>query len=148
MRPLFAVAASGCATLGAVVASLDAHADYVPFFGGLAFCAALTAGVAHEPFVGDRRRVARAAAGIWVVAATWVGVLLIMAATVWQASGPPPTPDQTFVGIPATVWYLVALYGGSALMVCSVMLPRSTPEGSAPARSDRAEVDRVMRDPV
>ncbi len=148
MRPLFAVAASGCATLGAVVASLDGHADFVPFFAGLAFCAAVAAGVAHEPFLGDRRRVARAAAGIWVVAAVWVGVLLLMAATVWQASGPPPTPDQAFVGIPATVWYLVALYGGAALMIGSVMLPAATPEASPPGRSDRAEADRVVRDPA
>ena len=132
MRPLLAVAASGFATVGSVVASFDAHADFIPFFAGLALLASVAAGVAHEPFVGNRRRIARGAAAVWVVAAAWVLVLLVMANTVWQASGPPPSPDQAFLGIPATGYYLAALYGGTALMVLVAFLPGPRAEARPP----------------
>lgn len=123
MRAVFAVAASGLGSIGSVVASLDAHADFVPFYAGLAFCAAVAAAVAHEPIVAIRRLVARAAAAVWAAAAAWVGALLVMANTVWQSSGPSPIPDQTFLGIPATAYYVAALYGGALLMILVVALP-------------------------
>ena len=132
MRAFLAVAASGLATVGSVVASFDAHADFIPFYAGLALLATVAAAVAHEPFVGTRRLVARSAAAVWLVAAAWVGVLLVMANTVWQASGPPPTPEQTFLGIPASGYYLAALYGGTVLMLLAAFLPGPRTEARPP----------------
>lgn len=148
MRPMFAVAACGLASIGAIVASFDSHADFVPFFAGLAFAAALAGVVAHEPLVGTRRLVARAAIALWVVAAVWVGVLLIMANTVWQASGPPPTPDQVFLGIPATAYYVSSLYGGTVLMLLAGSWGRPGAAGPLPSPPDQGEPDRTVRDPA
>lgn len=130
MRALLAVAASGLASVGSVVASFDAHADFIPFYAGLALLATAAAAVAHEPFVGTRRRIARAAAAVWAVAAAWVTVLLVMANT--YASGPPPTPEQTFLGIPASGYYLAALYGGTVLMLLAAYLPGPRTEAGPP----------------
>ena len=146
MRALFAVAASALASTGAIVASFDAHPDFVPFFAGLAFAAAVAGVVAHEPFVGTRRLVARAATGVWVVAAVWVGALLVMALTVWQTSGPPPAAEQTFLGISATVYYLCALYGGSVLMILVNALPWPGIDGRGPWRRGADEPDHMARD--
>jgi hypothetical protein len=147
MRVLFAIAACGVASIASVVASLDGHADFVPFYVALAFCAAsAAAAAANEPIVGIRRRGVQAAAGAWGVAAVWVGVLLVMANTVWQASSPPPTPEQSFLGVPATGYYLVGLYGGALLMLLAAGLPgarrRDRTAGlQAPERSDGALQD-------
>ena len=53
---------------------------------------------------------------MWLVAAIWVAVLLGMYVTVWQASGPTPTPEHTYLGIPATVYHLIGLYAGAVLV--------------------------------
>jgi hypothetical protein len=141
MRAAFALGASGLGAIGSVVASLDAHADFVPFFAGLAFCAAVAVAVAHDPFVATRRLIARVAAAVWIVAAAWVGVLFVMANTVWQGSGPTPTPEQTFLGIPASALYVAALYGGTMLMALTVALPGTrsrsvaSPSSAAQGRS-------------
>lgn len=95
MRGAFGLGASGLAGLAAVVASLDGDADIVPFFVGLTFLGGVEAWAAHPPFVGRRRLLARGAALLWLFAAVWVGVLLLMYLTVWQASGPPPGPEAT-----------------------------------------------------
>jgi|GEM_PF-2555370 len=148
MRALFAVGAAGLASIASVVASLDGHADYVPFYVGLSFCAAIAAAAAHEPFVGTRRRVARIAALAWAGAALWVGVLFVMANTVWQASGSPPTPEQAFLGIPANIYYATALFGGAILMLMVVTMPDPGTEArSARAPSQRAP-DRTIQGPL
>ena len=117
MRSVLGLAASALAGLAAVIASLDGDGDIVPFFVGLTFAGGLAAWAAHPPFEGSRRRTARGIAILWLVAAVWVGVLLVMSVTVWQASSPPPTPEQAYLGIPATVYHLVGLYGGAVLVL-------------------------------
>ena len=58
-----------------------------------------------------------------MLAAVWVGVLLVMSVTVWQASSPPPRPEDTYLGLTATVYHLVGLYAGAALMLLSAFGP-------------------------
>ena len=77
----------------------------------------------HPPFVGSRRWLARAVALVWLVAGAWIGVLLVMSITVWQASGPPPGPEATYLGLTATVYHLVGLYGGVVLALLSAFAP-------------------------
>ncbi len=123
MRSVLALAASALAGLAAVIASLDGDADIVPFFAGLTLLGGIGALAAHPPFEGPRRRIAQGATLLWVLAAVWVGVLLVMSVTVWQASSPPPRPEDTYLGLTATVYHLVGLYAGAALMLLSAFGP-------------------------
>lgn len=123
MRSVLALAASALAGLAAVIASLGGDADIVPFFVGLIFLGGIGAWAAHRPFEGPRRRIAQGATLLWVLAAVWVGVLLVMSVTVMQASSPPPRPEDTYLGLTATVYHLVGLYAGAALMLLSAFGP-------------------------
>ena len=116
MRSILGLVASGIAGLAAAIASLDVHGDFVPFFVTLTFAGGVAAWATHPPYAGVRRQLARGVALVWLVAGVWVGVLLGMAATVWQGSGPPPVPDEVFLGIPATAYYLLGMYAGAVLV--------------------------------
>jgi len=117
MRSALGLVASALAGLAAAIASLDRDADIVPFFVGLTFAGGVAAWAAHPPFEGSRRRVAQGIALIWLVAAVWVGVLLLMYVTVWEGASPPPTPEQAYLGLPATAYHMVGLYAGAALVL-------------------------------
>ena len=116
MRGLLALAASALAGLAGTVASLDRDADIVPFFIGLTFLGGIGGWAAHAG-VGVTRTTARAVALIWSGAAVWVGVLLVWSSTL--GVGPEPPPEATYAGLTATVYHLVGLYGGAALMLVS-----------------------------
>jgi hypothetical protein len=85
---------------------------------------------------------------VWVGAAIWVGVLLVMANTVWQASSPPPTPEQAFLGIPATAYYLTALFGGAMLMILVALMPDAWIVRGLRDGASRGATDRPLRDPA
>ncbi len=119
-RSLFALAASALAGVATVIASLDGDADIVPFFVGLTFLGGVSAWATHPPFSGSRRRIAKGAALIWLISAVWVGALLL---TVMTTSSPPPQPENTYLGLTATVYHVIGLYGGVALMLVSTFAP-------------------------
>ncbi len=123
MRSLLALAASGLAGLAAVIASLDGDADIVPFFVGLTFLGGIGAWAAHPPREGARRRIGEGVTLLWLLAAVWVGVVLLMSVTVMQASSPPPGPEETYLGLTATVYHVIGLYAGAVLMVMSTFGP-------------------------
>ncbi len=138
MRSGLAIVASGLAGLAAVIASLDGRGDIVPFFVGLTFLGGVVAWTTHDPYVGLRRRIARSIALVWLLAAVWVGVLLIMSVTVWSgSSGPTPGPINVYLGLPATVYHVVGLYGGLVLILASVFADRVP--GSAPRPAEPVE---------
>lgn len=122
MRSTLGLAASALAGLAASVAA-TADPTIVPFFIGLAILGGADAAAAYPPFKGQRRLVARGAALLWLIAAVWVGVLLLMENTVWEHVGPPPTPELTFMGLPATVYHVIGLYGGLMLVLTSAFGP-------------------------
>lgn len=101
-------------------------ADIVPFVL-LTFAGGAAAWAAQTPFIGIRRRIARGIALAWLVAAVWIGVLL--GAYVAAGSGAPPTPDETYFGLPATIYHLVGLYGGLVfvLLLAFGRRPRDSP---------------------
>lgn len=139
MRGVLALAASALAGLAAVIASLDGDADIVPFFVGLTFLGGVEAWAAHPPFVGPRRMLARGVALLWLLAAIWIGVLL-MYITVWQASSSPPRgPEATHLGLTATVYHLLGLYGGLVLSIASAFGPDGWFAGRSQRFVDRAE---------
>lgn len=123
MRSILALAASALAALAAVIASLDRDADIVPFFIGLAFLGGVQAWAAHSPFGGQRRSLARGVALLWLVASIWIGALLVMYQVACGCSSPPPAPIDYYLGLPATAYHLLGLYGGVALVLASAFGP-------------------------
>jgi hypothetical protein len=114
------LAAAFLAGWAAMVASQVGDADYVPFFIGLSFLGGIVAWTGREPAASLHRTIAGWTAAIWLVAAAWVGVLLLWALADGGGSGPPPGPPKTYLALPVTVYYLVGLYGGAALVTWSV----------------------------
>lgn len=115
---MLGLGASFLAGFAALVASQVGDADYVPFFIGLAFVAAVEAWAAREPSTGVHRSISRGAAVAWLIAATWVAVLWAWASTL-ATSSPPPGPPLTFLAIDVSVYYILGLYGGAALVTLS-----------------------------
>lgn len=104
----------------ALVASQVGDADYVPFFIGLAFIAAVEAWAGREPSTGVHRSIARGVAVVWLIATTWVAVLWAWASTL-ATSRPPPGPPRTFLTMDVSVYYILGLYGGGALVTLSAV---------------------------
>lgn len=118
MRGALALVASALAGVAAIIASLDADADIVPFFVGLTFLGGLQAWAIQPPVTGTRRTAARAIAALWVLVAIWAAVLLIW----YQAMGhdaPPPAPEATYLGLTATVYHVIGLFGGAVVSAAS-----------------------------
>ena len=53
--------------------------------------------------------------------AAWIAVLLVM----YQAMGsrPPPLPEDTYLGLTATIYHLIGVYGGALLVLASAFGP-------------------------
>lgn len=115
-RSSLAIAASAFAALAAVVASLDGDADIVPFFVGLTFAGGVGAWALHEPISPSRRLLAKGLAAAWVIASVWIGALLVWFQIACGCIGPTPPPEATYLGLTATVYHLVGLYLGGALI--------------------------------
>ena len=121
MRSLLGLAAMVLAALAAVVASEDGDADIVPFFVGLTVAAGVEAWAAHPPLEGHRRHTARLIALLWLVAAAWIGALLLWSQA--MSSRPPLQPEETYLGLTATVYHVIGLYGGAVLVLASTFGP-------------------------
>jgi hypothetical protein len=116
MRTWLAIGASAVAGLAAVIASLDGDADIVPFFVGLTFLGGVAAASVHEPFIGRRQLLAQSAALVWVGAAGVIGALLLWSQALCACTRPYPSPEATYLGLTATVYHLVGVYVGGALV--------------------------------
>lgn len=123
-RSSLAIAAIVLAAVAAVVASQDGDADIVPFFVGLAVAGGIGVWAVHEPYSGRRRLLARAIGGLWLVAAGWVGVLLVMYQYTCGCSYPVRPPEDTYLGLTATVYHLAGVYLGGALMAVAAFSRR------------------------
>ena len=123
MRSLLGLAAMVLAALATVVASEDGDADIVPFFVGLTVAAGIEAWAAHPPFEGRRPYTARLIALLWLVAGAFIGALLLWSQA--MSSRPPPHAEETYLGLTATVYHVIGLYGGAVLMLASAFGPGS-----------------------
>ena len=115
-RSLLAAAAALLAGLAATISALDGDADLVPFFVGLTAAGGIGAWAVREPYGGGRRRLGQAIGGLWLIAAGWIGALLIWQQVMCGCSMPPPLPEATYFGLTATAYHLAAVYLGGALM--------------------------------
>src|SRR5688500_6964503 len=101
-RSSLAIGASALAGVAGVVSSQDGDASLVPFFIGLTFLGGIGAWAVQEPYTGQRLLLARGIAGLWLVAAGWIGVLLLWERVACGCSSPPPLPEETYLGLTAT----------------------------------------------
>ena len=115
-RSLLAAGAAALAGLAATISALDGDADLVPFFVGLTVAGGIGAWAVREPFGSGRRRLARAITGLWLIAAGWIAALLIWQQVTCGCSMPPPSPEETYLGLTATAYHLAGVYLGGALM--------------------------------
>ncbi len=117
---------SGGATVLAVAAavvSVPEHATTpLVFFVIAGALAGIQTWAARAPFAGRRRDLSIAIAGMWLIAAVAIGALLLYFQA--AASRPEPTPEATYLGLTATTYHLVALYGGAILVTLSAFLPQ------------------------
>lgn len=126
-RSTLAIGATVLAAVAAVVANQDGDWDIVPFFVGLTVAGGIGAWAMHEPYAGRRRLLARLIGGLWLIAAGWIGVLLVMYQATCGCSMPPRPPDETYLGLTATVYHLAGVYLGGALMAVAAFSRRLTP---------------------
>ena len=46
-----------------------------------------------------------------------------MSVTVWQGSGPLPTPESAYAGLTPTIYRVLGLFGGCALVLAATFVP-------------------------
>ena len=116
MPVIAAAGALALSVIAVVAAQADGDTDIVPFFVGLSVAAGTEAVLVADPSVRWRRVGAWAIAMLWLVAAVWIGGLLLMYQVQCGCSMPLPVePERTYLGITATTYHLVGLYGGLVL---------------------------------
>jgi len=119
---LFGIGASVLAGIAAIVANLDFDADIVPFFVALTVAGGAHAWATSTPLRGGRRIVALGITAAWAVAGVWIGALLGMYQALCACSRPPPAVELTYLGLPATAYHLIGLYGGLLLIIAGTRL--------------------------
>ena len=133
MRGIPSLAAAVLAGVAAVVASQDGDGDIVPFFVALTVAGGIHAWAVADPTGRPHRFAAHTIAGAWTVAAVWIGVLLIGYQAACACIGPPPLPEDTYLGLTATAYHLVGVYGGLALVLFATALVRREVPSMEPA---------------
>ncbi len=123
-RSNLAIAATVLAAVAAVVASQDGDGDIVPFFVGLTVAGGVGAWAMHEPFTGRRRLLAQVISGLWLIAAGWIGALLVFYQVTCGCSMPVQPPEATYLGLTATIYHLAGVYLGGALMAVAAFSRR------------------------
>lgn len=123
-RSTLAIAATVLAAVAAVVANQDGDWDIVPFFVGLTVAGGIGAWAVHEPYAGRRQWLARFIGGSWLIAAGWIGALLVWSQAMCGCSYPVRPPEETYLGLTATVYHLAGVYLGGALMAVAAFSRR------------------------
>jgi hypothetical protein len=122
MTGLFGIGAALLAGIAAIVANQDFDADIVPFFVALTVAGGAHAWATSTRLRGGRRIVALGITAAWAVAGVWIGALLGMYQAMCACSRPPPPVELTYLGIPATAYHLIGLYGGLVLIIAGTRL--------------------------
>lgn len=122
MRPWFSIAAALLSIVAVVVSGLDGDTIELAIFVVAALLAVVQAGAVRlDPYEGVPRRFAIGIAVAWLLGATWAGVLLLG----FQGDGPPPQPEELYLGLTATFYHALALFGGAVLVTIAALAPRS-----------------------
>ncbi|MEO6577879.1 MAG: hypothetical protein ABIO99_03145 [Candidatus Limnocylindria bacterium] len=127
MRGIPSLLAAALAGVAAVVANQDGDADIVPFFVALTLVGGIHAWAVVTPETRAHRSVAYGVAGVWTVAAVWIGVLLLTFQVACGCIGPERPPEETYFGLTATVYHLIGLYGGLGMVLLGTASIRREP---------------------
>ena len=127
---LFGLGAATLAGVAAVVANQDGDADIVPFFVALTVAGGIHAWATATPLIGGRRVLALGITGVWLIAGVWIGALLGMQQVMCACSRPPPPVELTYLGLTATAYHLVGLYGGLLLVFIGTRTAHGAPADS------------------
>jgi hypothetical protein len=131
MRVVCALSACVLALVAVLVSILDDAREPLAFFSVAAVLAAIQAWSVREPYMGGRRVVGIGITFVWLMSAVWIGLLLL----IYQpASRPPPEPEATYLGLTATFYHLLALYGGSLLVTIAGWWPAQATQSDRGAR--------------
>ncbi len=115
-----AIGAAAVALVALVVAQLDGDTDIVPFFAALIVAGAALAWLVVDARARWRRVAAVAIVALWLIAAVWIGGLLLVYQASCACSQPPPAAERTYLGLTATVYHLIGLYGGLVLAALAI----------------------------
>jgi hypothetical protein len=131
MRSALALAAAFLAALAAVASWWSGEDDTIAFFVVLAVVAVAIAALANGSWVGRRRLVGRSLAVAWVLAAVWIGVLLVGYQTSCACTTAPlAEPDPNVAGIPTTLFHVLATYVGGVLVAVATFSDRLAAHGA------------------
>ncbi len=122
MTGLFGIGAAVLVGIAAIVANQDFASDIVPFFVALTVAGGAHAWATTTQLRGVRRLVALGITAVWALAAVWIGALLGMYQVTCACSRPPPPVELMYLGLPATVYHLIGLYGGLVLIIAGTRL--------------------------
>ncbi len=115
MRTALALGAAVLSLVAALASALAGEDDMIVFFLVLAGVAVVIAALTTGPWTRPARLVARTLAVAWVVAAIWIGALLVWYQSLCACSSPAPIgPPPNVAGIPTTLFHLLATYLGGA----------------------------------
>ncbi len=118
MRTILAATAAVLAILAAAASAIAGDSDLIAFFVVLAAVATIIAALASGRWVGPPRNIARVLALGWVGTAIWIAGLLVIYQGACGCSRPEPAlVPPNVLGIPSTLFHLVATYVGGSLVV-------------------------------
>ena len=121
MRAWFSIAAALLSAIALVVSILDGALEPTGFFAVATVAALIQAWCLRDPESVELRRLAIGIALAWVAGAIFIGVMLGM---YQSAARPPPAPEDTYVGLTATVYHVIGVYGGALLTLIAALGPR------------------------
>lgn len=130
VRSTLALVAAGLSAIAAVASAVAGEDDVIAFFLVMTAVAVVIAVLGARPWTGAARLVARTLAVAWVVAAIWIGALLV-----WYqgscacSSAVPVGPGPNVAGVPTTLFHLLATYLGGALVVVATFSGRLAARG-------------------
>jgi hypothetical protein len=126
VRPWFSIFALVLSLVAAIVSLLDGDTVELAFFVLVSLAAGTQAWLVREPGVGWMPRAAQGIAIAWVLAAIGIGVLLQM---YQSTTRPPAVAEATYFGLTATVFHLMAVYGGAVAALVAAFGPRRWLDG-------------------
>ena len=131
MRSALALAAAGLALIAAAASAVSGEDDVVAIFLVLTVVAVVIAVLCAGSWSGRARVAARTLAVLWVVAAVWIGVLLVVYQTSCACSSAVLVgPDPNVAGIPTTFFHLLATYLGGAFVGVATFSGRLAAHGA------------------
>ncbi len=121
MRIWFSLAAALLSVIALAVSILDNAPEPMGFFAVTTVAALIQAWCVRDAESVELRRLAIGIAVAWVAGAIWIGVLLAM---YQSASRPPPALEETYLGLTATVYHVIGVYGGALAASIAALGPR------------------------